>query len=169
MGLISFGKISKAHGLVGEVKFLSFSRQLDNISTLERIFIQKTQENPPLELKIIKSRIHKNSAIFKLKGIDSLEDAEKIIGSTVYIDRSDLRELEDDEYYWFDLIGLETFSDDGRYVGVVENIIDRSLQSLLVVKNDGKEHLIPLTEPIVKKIDLEQSKIIISPIKGLLD
>ena len=64
---------------------------------------------------------------------------------------------------------LETFTDDGQYIGIVDSLIDRSLQSILVVKNEGKEHLIPLTEPIVKEIDLKQSKIIISPIKGLLD
>ena len=61
------------------------------------------------------------------------------------------------------------FTDDDQYIGLVESLIDRSLQSLLVVKNEDKEHLIPLTEPIVKEVDLEQAKIIITPIKGLLD
>ncbi len=92
-----------------------------------------------------------------------------LVGNNVYIEASDLRVLDDDEFYWFDLIGLETFTDDGQYIGVVDSLIDRSLQSLLVVKNNSKEYLIPLTEPIVKDIDLEQSKIIISPINGLLD
>ena len=169
MGLISFGKISKAHGLTGEVKFLPFSGQLDNISTLERIIIYETPGGSPLELKIIKCRFHKGSAILKLDGVDSIDDAKRLVGSHVYVETSDLRVLEDDEFYWFDLIGLETFTDDGQYIGIVDSLIDRSLQSLLVVKNNGKEYLIPLTEPIVKDIDLEQSKIIISPINGLLD
>ncbi len=169
MGLISFGKISKAHGLAGEVKFLPFSGQLDNLSTLERIIIQKLPGGTPLELKIIKRSFHKGGAILKLEGINSIDDAETLVGKEVYIEASDLRELEDDEFYWFDLIGLETFTDEGQYIGVVDSLIDRSLQSLLVVKNNGKEYLIPLTEPIVKDIDLEQSKIIISPIDGLLD
>lgn len=169
MGLISFGKISKVHGLAGEVKFLPFSGQLDNISTLERIFLNKTSGGPLIELKIIKRSFHKGSATLKLDGISSIDDAEKLIGNHVYVETSDLRSLEDDEFYWFDLIGLETFTDDGQYIGIVDSLIDRSLQSILVVKNEGKEHLIPLTEPIVKEIDLKQSKIIISPIKGLLD
>ena len=169
MGLISFGKISKAHGLAGEVKFLPFSGQLDNISTLERIIIYKIPGGPPLELKILKRSFHKGSAILKLEGVDSIDDAKRLVGKDVYVETSDLRALEDDEFYWFDLIGLETFTDDGQYIGRVDSLIDRSLQSILVVKNDGKEYLIPLTEPIVKDIDLEQSKIIISPINGLLD
>ncbi|MCK5390808.1 MAG: 16S rRNA processing protein RimM [Deltaproteobacteria bacterium] len=169
MGLISFGKISKAHGLAGEVKFLPFSGQLDNISTLERIIIYMTPGGPPLELKILKRSFQKGSAILKLEGVDSIDDAQMLIGNHVYVEASDLRTLEDDEFYWFDLIGLETFTDDGQYIGIVDSLIDRSLQSLLVVKNNDKEYLIPLTEPIVKNIDLEQSKIIISPITGLLD
>jgi len=169
MGLISFGKISKAHGLAGEIKFLPFSGQLDNISTLERIIIYETTGGPPLELKILKCSFHKGSAILKLEGVDSIDDTQKLVGKHVYVETSDLRVLEDDEFYWFDLIGLETFTDDGQYIGRVDSLIDRSLQSILVVKNDGKEYLIPLTEPIVKDIDLEQSKIIISPINGLLD
>ena len=169
MGLISFGKISKVHGLAGEVKFLPHSRQLDNIYTLDRIFIYKKPGGPPTKLTITKSRIHKNSAIIRIKGIDSIEDAEQLVGTTVYIETENLNELDEGEYYWFDLIGLEAYTDDGEFIGIVDSLIDRSLQSLLVVKNNDREYLIPLTEPIVKEIDLENSKIIITPIEGLLE
>jgi len=169
MGLISFGKISKVHGLSGEVKLFPFSRQLDNISTLERIFIIKTPGSSPTELLITKRRIHKNSAVLKINDIDSIEEAEKLVGSIVHVEDADLIKLEEDEYYWFDLIGLKVYTDKGEYVGTVESLIDRSLQSLLVVKNEEREHLIPLTEPIVQKVNLDESKIIINPVEGLLD
>ncbi len=169
MGLISFGKISKVHGLAGEVKFLTHSRQIDNISILERIFVYKKPGGPPTELTITKGRIHKNSAIIRIKGIDSIEDAEKLVGTIVYVETEDLNELDEGEYYWFDLIGLETYTDDGQFIGIVDSLIDRSMQSLLVVKTENREHLIPLTEPIVKEIDLQNSKIIITPIEGLLE
>ncbi len=169
MGLISFGKISKVHGLAGEVKFLPHSGELDNISSLERIFVYKTQGSPPSELTIAKCRIHRNSAILKIKGVNTLEEARKLVGSIVYAERSDFAELEEGEYYWNDLIGLKTFTDDGKFIGIVDSLIDRSMQSLLVVKNNDKEHMIPLTEPIVKEINLKESKIIIAPVEGLLD
>ena len=169
MGLISFGKITKAHGLAGEVKFLPHSGELDNISTLQRIFIYKSQGSPPSELTIAKCRIQKNSAILKIKGVNTIEDAERLIGSVVYADTSDFIELEEGEFYWNDLIGLNVYTDESKFIGVVDSLIDRSMQSLLVVKNNDKEHLIPLTEPIVKEINLEESKIIITLIEGLLD
>jgi len=169
MGLISFGKISKVHGLSGEVRFIPFSRQLDNISILKRIFLIKTPNNPPIELIISKSRIQKNAAVLKIKGIDSIDQAQQLVGSIVHVEVSDLNNLDDDEYYWFDLIGLKVYTDSQEYVGIVDSLIDRSLQSLLVVKNEDKEHLIPLTEPIVQKVDLDRSRIIIKPIEGLIE
>ena len=169
MGLISFGKISKVHGLSGEVNIVPYSRQLDNISTLERIFITKSPGGSPVELKIIKSRLKKNTAVLKLEGINTIEDAEKLVGKVIHVEKSDLNELGEDEYYWFDLIGLKTYTESGEYIGKVNDLIDRSLQSLLIVANEDKEYLIPLTEPIVKKVDIKQSKIIINPIDGLLD
>lgn len=169
MGLISFGKISKVQGLSGEVRIVPYSRQLDNISTLERIFIIKTPDSSPVELTITKSRVHKNIAILKIQGIDSIEQAEKLVGKVIHVEMSDLKELEEDEYYWFDLIGLKAYTEQEQYIGEVTDLIDRSLQSLLIVRNEDKEYLIPLTEPIVKEIDLKKSKIIITPINGLLD
>jgi len=169
MGLISFGKISKVHGLSGEIKFVPFSRQLDNISTLERIFIIKNPDSSPVEFNITKSRIHKNAAVLRIQGIDSIEDAEKLVGSIIHVEISDLQDPEEDEYYWFDLIGLKVYTEQGQYIGEVDSLIDRSLQSLLVVKKEGEEHLIPLTEPIVQKVDLAESRIIINPIEGLLE
>lgn len=169
MGLISFGKISKVHGLSGEVRIVPFSRQLDNVYTLERIFIIETPDSSPKEFQIIKKHLKKNTAVLKIRGIDSVEDAQKLVGKIIHVEKSDLNELAEDEYYWFDLIGLSTYTDEGRYIGQVKDLIDRSLQSLLVVRHGDKEYLIPLTEPIVKKVDLKQAKIIITPIDGLLD
>jgi len=169
MGLIAYGKISKTHGLSGEVKLVPSSRELDNVSTLNRVFLAKSKNQPPLEFKITSRRFHKNAAIIKLEGINSIEEAEKIQGSNVYVDVDDLQDPDEDEYYWFQLVGLQVFLEDGTYLGKVESLIDRALQSLLVIKNEQKEMLIPFTDPIVKEVNLEESKIIISPTKGLLD
>lgn len=169
MGLISYGKITRAHGLAGGVRFVPFSRRPESLNTLERIFIETARGQDPEGFIIKECSLDKGSAIIKLEGIDTIDEAAKLIGRNVYIDRSELPELEEGEFYWFELIGLETYTEDGKYVGRVESLIDRALQSVLVVKNDDKEILIPLSEPIIKEIKLKESKIIISPIEGLLD
>jgi len=169
MGLISYGKITKAHGLSGGIRLIPFSRRFESLEGLDSIFIDTVRGKEPERFIMKEFSIDKGSALIKLEGVDTIDKAEELVGREAYIDRSGLPELEDDEFYWFDLIGLETYTDDGKYVGRVENLMDRTHQSVLVVINDGKEMLIPLSEPIIKEIKLKESKIIISPIDGLLD
>ncbi|KAB2831935.1 MAG: 16S rRNA processing protein RimM [Candidatus Dadabacteria bacterium] len=168
MGLIAYGKITKAHGLSGGLKLLPFSRLPENLNSITRIFIDSPGNHRPEPFTLKECRFEKGSAVIRLEGIDSIEEAEKLIGRDVYIEKSDLPELGEGEFYWFELIGLDVYTEDGRYAGKVESLIDRALQSVLVVKDGGKEELIPLSEPIIKEINLSESKIIISPVEGLL-
>jgi 16S rRNA processing protein RimM len=168
-GLIPFGRVSKTHGLSGEVRILPFSRSLENLSRLERFFIKTKGEEKPDEFKIIRKRLEEHSAIVKLEGIKSVDEAERLRGCIVLVEPSQLLETKENEYYWFQLIGLRVYTTEGRYLGLVEDLIDRASQSLLVVKEDRKEHLIPMIETIVRDINLKDSRIVISPINGLLD
>lgn len=169
MGLIVYGKVTKIHGLAGELRVLPYSRQPESLELIDHIFISRTEDNNPVKFEITKCRVRKDFAILKLKDIDTPEDAEKLKDRTVYVEQKNLPATDEDEYYWFQLIGLEVYTEEGQYVGKVENLMDRSLQSLLVVTNNGKEVLIPFSEPIVKKVDLKESKLLITPIVGLLD
>ncbi|HXG30051.1 MAG TPA: ribosome maturation factor RimM [Thermodesulfobacteriota bacterium] len=169
MGIIPFGRVLKVHGLSGEVRIFPFSREFHNLSRLKRVFIQRKQDERPSEFKIIRRGSCKGSAIVKLQGIDSIDAAEGLRGCLVMVDTSDLLEPEEGEYYWFQLIGLEVYTTDGLYVGRVESLMDRVSQSLLVVKKGKKESLIPMVDSIVKEISLKDSRIVVSPIKGLTD
>lgn len=167
MGLIAYGKITKAHGLSGGLKLLPFSRLPENLNSITRIFIY-SPGNRPEPFTLEECRFEKGSAVIRLEGIDSIEEAEKLIGRDVYIEKSDLPELGEGEFYWFELIGLDVYTEGGGYAGKVESLIDRALQSVLVVRDGEKEVLIPLSEPIIKEINLSESRIIISPVEGLL-
>lgn len=169
MGLISFGKITKPHGLAGEVKLLPHSRTMDSFNEITRIYIENKSSTTPQEFNITSRRFHKNTAILKLDGVESIEEARSLSGLEVYIQEGELGELEEDEYYFFELIGLQAYTDDGAYLGKVEDIMERAIQSILVIKNEESEILIPITEHIVKEVKLEEGKIVITPTKGMLD
>ena len=168
MGLIVYGKITKTHGLSGELKLLPFSRLPESLNSIKRIFVDSPGKGGPEPFRLEECRLEKESAIIRLEGIDSIEEAETLIGRDVYIDETDLPGLEEGEYYWFELIGLDVYTEEGRYAGKVESLIDRALQSVLVVRDGGRETLIPLSEPIIKEINLNESKIIISPVEGMM-
>ncbi len=168
MGLINYGRITRPHGLKGEVVLIPFSRRPDNLPGINYIYIDREDSEEPEMLAVSGCRLHKGTAIVKLEGVDSIDDAEELRGAEVLVDMDELEGLEEDEYYWFELIGLDVYSEDGSFIGKVEDLIDRAHQSVLVVRDGEAEALIPLAEPIIKEIDLENSKIVITPVDGLL-
>jgi len=167
--LLPFGKILKARGIKGEVKFFPFSGQMDSIIDLSRVFIQKRGEEKAKEFKIVRLRSHNKSHFIELNGIRTIEDANELRGSTILIEKSDLPQLNEDEFYWFQLIGIKVYTNDGEYVGQIENLMDRDPQSILIVKHNDKETLIPMIDSIIDEINLKEEKVIITPIEGLIE
>ncbi len=167
MKFIAYGKVLKPHGLSGEVKVLPFSGDTGSFKNFSSLYISKVNNNPP-KYSISRSRNHKNTVIVKLDSIDSIDDAEPLKGLTVFIDKRELPEKDDDEYYWFELIGLEVLDSDNNKIGKVKEIIDNTAQPILVIQNDSEEYLVPLVDKYVEVIDLENSKIIVNPIEGLI-
>lgn len=169
MGLIPFGKVVKVRRFRGGIKILPFSRELYNLSRLERVFIQKKQGEEPEEYKILGKVFEKDSAVVDIEGVTTLDLAREFTGCLVMVDTSDLIQPEENEYYWFQLIGLEAYTTEGVYIGRVKTLMDRTWQGLLVVENKKKEFLVPMVDSIVKEISLKDSRITILPIKGLID
>ena len=167
--LLPLGKISKPHGLNGEVRVFLYGGNLDSITKLNSLFICKKEDEKPVELKISHLRIHNNTTIIGLEGINTIEEASGLRGSIILVDKCYLPETQEDEYNWFQLIGLNVVTVEGNYIGTVKNLIDREPQALLVVENDKREFLIPMVDTIVQEVKLDESEVIITPIEGLLD
>ena len=167
MKLFAYGKILKPHGLNGEVKVLPYSGESENFKKFKQLYLSPNGGSEQ-EFKITGKKFQKNQIIAKLDGIDSIEKAEELRGLTVYIDRKDLPSTDNDEYYWFELIGLSVFDIENEKIGRVDSIIDNAAQPILVIKNRSDEYMVPFIEKFVKEIDIKNSKIIIEPIEGLL-
>lgn len=167
MNLIAYGKILKPHGLKGEVKVLPYSGESENFKYFKSIYLS-LDSNGPKEYSITGKKFQKNLIIVKIKEIDSVEDAESIRGKELFIDKEQLPSTEEDEYYWFELIGLNVYSQDKGLLGKVDSIIDNAAQPILVIKSNSEEYMVPLIDNFVKKIDLDNSRILIEPIEGLI-
>ena len=87
----------------------------------------------------------------------------------MYIPREESVELEEDEFFIADLIGMDVFTVDGEKVGVVKDVLQHAVNDVYVVASKDKEYLIPSIEKFVPTIDLDENKMIIDPIKGMLD
>ena len=108
MKLIAYGKILKPHGLKGEVKVLPYSGESENFKNFKSIYIS-LDNNGPKKYSISGKKFQKNQIIVKFSEIENKEDAESLRGKEVFVDKQQLPSTEDDEYYWFELIGLDVY------------------------------------------------------------
>ena len=163
---LELGQIVNVKGLKGEIKVNPFTENINRFETLNKILIK--QKNEIKEYEIEKVTYQKNQVILKLKGIDTIEAAETLRNYYILINRKDLEPLEPGKYYIADLIGLEVYTEDGIVLGKVDDIYNTGSNDIYVVKDElGKQKLLPGIPEVIKKVDLENSKIIVNLIEGL--
>lgn len=161
------GQIVNHFGIKGMVKVNPFTDDISQFETLESILVEKAGKL--LNMQIEETKYSKNQVLLKLKGIETVEEAEKYRGCYIKIARKDAKKLPKDTYFIADLIGLPVYTDENVLLGKVEDIYNAGANDVYVVKSeDGKQILLPGTSEVLKQIDLEQEKITVHIIKGLI-
>jgi 16S rRNA processing protein RimM len=157
---IPLGYIVSPHGIKGHVLIKTFSGEGNSL--LRGIFLSvKISENEYRDLKISNVQPYKGLFRVKFEEIVDRNSSEKIAGKEIFIKREYLPKLNENEFYWVDLIGCSVYSTENEYIGIVEELIETGAVDVIVVKKDLEEHLYPLTESIVKKIDVSRKKIVV--------
>lgn len=157
------GHILSPQGIKGEIKVQVLTDFPDRFTPGELVYI----DGWPLE--IVSSRPHKQNLVLKLMSIDTRQDAEDLRGRDLCIPRSEIRDLPEGEYYAFQLVGLEVVTSGGDHVGRIVDIMATAGNDIYVVQSGRGEILIPAIDDVVRAIDIEQGKVTIEAIKGLLD
>ena len=161
------GQIVNTFGVKGFVKVNPFTDDAERFEELKTVYICKKDGMQKVEIQEVK--YHKNMVLLKIKGIDDMNAAEKVKGLYLKIDRKDAKKLPKDTYFIADLIGLDVYSDENKYLGKVEDIFSTGANDVYVVKNDeGKQILLPSIPEVLKTIDLENEKIIVHILEGLI-
>ncbi len=167
MDKISVGKIVKPHGVKGEVKILSSSDFImERLKKNAKAVLEKNGKQ--VEMKVISSRMHKEMALVKFEGIESMNDAELWRDAEVLVDKKSIPALKEG-YYFFQLKGLEAFSQHNEKIGTVIEVEETfANRNLRIEKEDGSTILVPYVSAFVKEVHLEENKIMIHVIEGLL-
>ena len=161
------GQIVNTNGLKGLLKINPFTDDITRFEKLKTIFIEHKKEL--LEFEIESVRYQKKQVLLKLKGIDTIEEAEKYREDYLKINRNKEEKLPEDTYYIVDLIGLDIYTEDGELLGKLDDVFSTGSNDVYVVKNsEGKQILVPAISDVIKNIDLEQKKIVVNLIEGLL-
>lgn len=166
--LIVIGRVIKPHGLTGLLRIVSYAQSRETFLRAGSVFV-KTNQNELHEGKVLSIRPHRSWYLLRLSGLWSKEQVEPLKGAEILIRREYLAEKEEDEFYWFELMGLEVYLTTGDYLGVLTEIFPTGSNDVFVVKDRGREYLIPGIHEVVKEIDLSGKRMTISPLKGLLD
>ena len=166
------GKIVNTQGLKGEVRVISrtdFAEERYQKGNTLRLFREGKQ---PLDLVIKSHRKHKNFDLLTFEGCPRIEDVEIFRDGLLKVAESDLSELEDDEFYYHEIVGIDVYTDEDELLGSVKEILSPGANDVWVVKaakNGKKDILIPYIEPVVKEINLAENKAVITVIEGLID
>jgi len=166
--LITIGRIVKVWGLKGEVKVLPLTHDPERFERLSSVLIV-SPEGKEQKRRIKGARYIKDSVLLSLEGILSAEQAKGLVNYFIKITESDLEHLPEGEYYIFQLIGIEVFTDQGVRVGALTDIFSTGSNDIYVVTEGNKEYLVPAIRDIVKEIDMERRRMVIHPIEGLLE
>jgi len=157
------GRILAPWGIRGEVKVEVLTDFPERFAPQKVVYLNAR----PLEIE--SCRPHKQHLVVKLATIDSVEDTEKLRGQDLTIPSSELSRLPEGQYYTFQLIGLKVLTTDGEHLGQIADIMTTASNDVYIVKGKRGEILIPAIEDVVKSIDLEEGKMVIEAIEGLLD
>lgn len=160
---IQVGKIINTHGIKGELKVLPLTDNEERFNNLEEIYIENKT------YKIIKVWYKKKQPIIKLEGYDNINDVMKFKNKLILIDYEDAVKLPEDTYFIFQIKGLDVYKINGEKIGYVKDVLINSGNHIYVIKNSDKEYLIPAVKEFIKDVDIDNNKIIIDPIEGLLE
>ena len=161
------GQIVNTFGVKGFLKVKPFTDDVERFEELKKVYIFNKQKLEEVEIEEVKYQ--KDMVLLKVKGIDDLTKAESVKGCYLKIDRKHAKKLPKDTYFIADLLGLDVYSDENKHLGKLDDIFKTGANDVYVVKDElGKQILLPSIPDVIKEIDLENGKIIVHLLKGLV-
>jgi 16S rRNA processing protein RimM len=141
----------------------------ERLTWLEHVYLARDpDEQNPDRATVEKVRLHKEQALLQLEGIATLEAAEALRSMLLLIPLEEALPLEEDEYYFYQLEGLDVYTDDGERLGVLQEVLETGANEVFIVAGARGELLLPNTLEVVQEIDLEAGRITVHILPGLL-
>jgi len=162
------GKIVNTHALQGEVKILSATDfKEDRFKKGNTLYIAHNGAHIPVT--VASHRVHKGADLVKFKGLDHINAVELYKGCDLLVDYEDLGELSEHEFYYHEIIGCKVVTEEGEAIGTIHEILETGANDVWVIEREGqKDALIPYIEDVVKIVDVENKRVTIHVLEGLL-
>ncbi len=170
MSFLKVGQIVNIHGVKGEVKIYPYTDDIKNLASIKKLYL-----DPELKLEyLVKgSKILKNMIVYKLAGIDTIEQTKDLMQKYIYIKKETIKE--ENTYYVEDLIKLDVYTVENlediskaKYFGKLVNVFNAGASDVYEIKTEVNVVCIPAIKDVVLKISLEEGKVYIKLMEGLI-
>ncbi len=162
------GVIASTHGLKGEVKVFPTTDDPERFRELKKVLLDTGHEYKPLEIAGVK--FFKNQVILKFREFQDINEVEQYKGKDLLVTRDQAVPLGENENFITDLIDMEVYTDEGGYLGTLTDVLQTGANDVYVVETgEGKEVLLPAIPSCVLKVDVEEAKMTVHILEGLLE
>lgn len=164
---IECGKFVGTHGVRGTLRVQPWCDAPDFLCGFKEIYIKNSSGLTPLKVK--SSKVHGNVVLMDIDGIVSIELAESLRHKVLFVSRKDFK-LEEGSHLICDLLGCTVYDfETQKILGEISDVSKTGANDVWHIKNNGKEYLIPVIKDVIKSVDTDNGKIVISPLPGIFD
>lgn len=164
---IAIGKIVNTQGRRGAVRVFPLTDYPERFKDTSRVWV--SIKGARQQLSIGEAALYKNYVIIEFKEITDMKDAEALKGGILEVPRGELVALPEDNYYIFDIVGLQVYDAGGDLLGKITDVLHTGANDVYVVETGGKPLLIPALKQVVREIDLDSRRMVVELPKGLVD
>ncbi|GAV12050.1 MULTISPECIES: ribosome maturation factor RimM [Paenibacillus] len=168
--MFNVGKLVNTHGIRGEVKIIPTTDfPEERFAQKSELVLQQPNSNNSVSVTVERSRLHKNMYIIKFVQFDNINEVEKYKGWMLKVSEEQLDELDEDEYYYHEIIGCKVVTDEGEDLGIIDEILSPGANDVWVVKPaKGKSILIPVIDEVVLTVDVQEKVVTVHIMEGLI-
>lgn len=164
------GQVRRPHGIRGEVRVEILTDYPERL--VQRDYLYLTPPHSPDDVQrypLEALRPHKGILLIKLRGVEDRDTAERLRGMLVQVPIEEAVPLEEGEYYYFQLIGVDVETDEGEWLGRVADVIEGGAHDVYIIRGPRGEILLPAVEDVILELDLESQKMVVHLLPGMVE
>ena len=154
--LLQVGVVTTTHGVRGEVKVFPTTDDPARFKKLKNVILDDGKTQRDMEISGVK--FFKNMVILKFKDLDDMNEAQKLRQAKLFVTRDNAVELQENEYFIADLIGMQVVSDEGEELGEISDVLQTGANDVYVIQKEKQaDILVPAIKDCIINVDLEQN------------
>jgi 16S rRNA processing protein RimM len=164
------GRVLRPHGVRGDLRVEIITGSPERLGQHDHFYL--AHPDSPEEVRrypVEEVRLHKDSLLLKLEGCDDCNEAELLRDMLVQVPIEEAVPLEEGEYYHFQIVGVQVETESGEWLGQVMEVLETGANDVYVVRGPRGEVLLPAIEDVVRKLDIEEKRMVVHLLPGMLE